>query len=1349
MKIGLARRLSFLLLMVSLGSTLFAQFQSAKSTSAGKAAPTPVISSRFLGWKYAALAHQDVTKWKKPGTARARGAEPSDKEVKAARRSLTMAAGASFPIPGLAAHAILPTGYLPTAVVAGDFNEDGKMDLAISNGGDNTITILLGKGDGTFQLPELLYTAGQSPSWITTARLSSSGHLDLIVADGDSKIIEVFNGKGDGTFTPGVQATVPQIPSFVAAGDFNHDGKQDILVGLVIDAGAVEPPFEVLFGNGSGSFSGTLMPPKLDNPFDAPLSASWYSVGDVNVDGFDDIVATWAGAESQLYLNSAGSEFVVSDPFNPWVSPFVMELADLNGDGCPDAVFVDARAYVEVETGNCDGTFNAAAHPIGFAGDYDYALKVVDVDGDGKLDVVASAATVQGGGPGYGLDAGYLVSVLRGDGKGGLSAPAIYSGTTDQYSLAVADLNGDGYPEIVTIGPDTNNAVLLTNDGSGGFGAPQGISLGDVETVENNPIPGSVMQALDVNGDGKPDLFAIEFGDLSTSNLKLTVIPNVGGGKFGPPIRTPEVLGDVSTSYSPAYVLGNFRGKGNADVVLLNISPVELTNYLGFVPSNGDGTYGAMVPIASFPDQPYVIAAGDFNGDKKLDFAIVAQSATDGTKMSLMVYLGHGDGTFEALAPQLFPFPAGFPQTLISGDFNHDGKLDLLLGCNTNMGWTLTGDPVEELIGHGDGTFSAPVVLFSHFGEFAVADVNHDGFLDLIQARVPSATYDDFGMYPPGVTVYLGAADGSFVQQTPYALPGFSEEVVFAPKLAIGDFDGDGNLDIAVRYHDGLDSAVSPAFSKVRILRGVGDGTFLVGQHEFPLQYFSAPFVGADFDGDGKTDLVDLSGFTSSFVTIPAAPGPSLDIAFDDGPLVADTAEATVTLNYPQSSDVDVTVASSDPAVTVPATLHFPAGTTAQSFTMEIGAGLDTTHATAISATLGSETAVAYSMRPNPNAATGIDLYFFPSKPVGIAPGDTFKESLYIQSVRGYYGNFSNLQCSGLPAGASCAFDLSSFYIGPGVLQPINLEVSTETTTPAGNYTVQITTTDGFIVGSMTFDFSVGDFSVSATPTSVLLGVSGGVATTNLTINAINGLQDPVTITCTGLPAGVSCASISPVTPNSSLQFAITENTAPAAGDYPFEIVGTVNSLTHNTSMTLHVEDFTASIDKSSATIASGQSATFTISLASVNQYSNSIAILCSEASGNITLSCVPSPSSVSLAAGEKTSVTLTVTAPAASTTERKKSAGRALASPFALALLPLILLFGGRRYRRVRTALLAILFIVLWVSCGGGGGNNGGSSPPPPQSQTVKLNLSAAANDVGWDPNNVKTLGPLTITVQ
>lgn len=265
---------------------------------------------RFLGWKYAAVASQDTSRWARPSRSSAPSPAINSNDFTTAATSTLTSSANSTAYAGFASPAKLPTGYLPTAVAQGDFNGDGKVDLAISNAGDNTIYVYLGKGDGTFAIPEVLYTAGQSPVWLTAAKLRNNGHLDLIAVDGDSNQVEVFFGNGDGTFqSPVVVATLNQIPTFVLAGDFNKDGITDLAVGLVVAADQMQPQFEVLEGDGTGVFPSALKPPLIDNESGGALPTSWLAAGDVNNDGLLDLVATVAFSGAITYLNQVGTGF--------------------------------------------------------------------------------------------------------------------------------------------------------------------------------------------------------------------------------------------------------------------------------------------------------------------------------------------------------------------------------------------------------------------------------------------------------------------------------------------------------------------------------------------------------------------------------------------------------------------------------------------------------------------------------------------------------------------------------------------------------------------------------------------------------------------------------------------------------------------------------------------------------------------------------------------------------------------------------------------------------------------------------------------------------------------------------
>src|SRR6267378_2390981 len=141
-----------------------------------------------------------------------------------------------------------PGGGFPWSIAAGDFNRDGKLDLAVSNYGDNSLSVLLGNGDGTFQAP-LTSPVGTNPAQVTVGDFNGDGKLDLAVSSVANNTVAVLLGNGDGTFRPAPSLTVGNGPAGVAVGDFNGDGKQDLAVANLNDN-----TLSVLLGNGDGTF---------------------------------------------------------------------------------------------------------------------------------------------------------------------------------------------------------------------------------------------------------------------------------------------------------------------------------------------------------------------------------------------------------------------------------------------------------------------------------------------------------------------------------------------------------------------------------------------------------------------------------------------------------------------------------------------------------------------------------------------------------------------------------------------------------------------------------------------------------------------------------------------------------------------------------------------------------------------------------------------------------------------------------------------------------------------------------------------------------------------------------------
>ncbi len=176
-----------------------------------------------------------------------------------------------------------------SALAVGDFNNDGKLDIVTANNGNKTVSVLLGKGDGTFQTA-VSYAVGSSPNSVAVGDFNGDGHLDIVTADSGANGVSVLTGNGDGTFKTAVAYAVGTDPTSVAVGDFNNDGRPDL-----VTANTGSNSVSVLVNNGSGGFQSAV-----DCAVGtAPTSVA---VGDFNRDGKTDITTANSGSDTDSVL---------------------------------------------------------------------------------------------------------------------------------------------------------------------------------------------------------------------------------------------------------------------------------------------------------------------------------------------------------------------------------------------------------------------------------------------------------------------------------------------------------------------------------------------------------------------------------------------------------------------------------------------------------------------------------------------------------------------------------------------------------------------------------------------------------------------------------------------------------------------------------------------------------------------------------------------------------------------------------------------------------------------------------------------------------------------------------------
>jgi type II secretory pathway component GspD/PulD (secretin) len=277
----------------------------------------------------------------------------------------------------------LPTGRAPVSVVAADFHDStgtGFFDLAVANQADNTISIFQGNGDGTFRAPTLIQLpAGFSPSALAAADLNGDGHTDLVVADEGSNAISVFLGNGDGTFQRRTDYPTGIAPVSVAFGDFNHDGAEDIAV-----ANSGSDSVTVYYNqiNTSNSLPLGTFVPGATRDFAAGNGPTSIAVADYNVDGLTDIAVSDRTDNAVTVLFNEGNGLFTPVPEIPvGTAPASIVTADFNGDGLPDAATADsgsAQATVIINSTTLLGnsSFNSNETPFPGVQYLDVGLKV-------------------------------------------------------------------------------------------------------------------------------------------------------------------------------------------------------------------------------------------------------------------------------------------------------------------------------------------------------------------------------------------------------------------------------------------------------------------------------------------------------------------------------------------------------------------------------------------------------------------------------------------------------------------------------------------------------------------------------------------------------------------------------------------------------------------------------------------------------------------------------------------------------------------------------------------------------------------------------------------------------------
>lgn len=675
------------------------------------------------------------------------------------------------------------------------------------------------------------FGTGLRPVFVATGDFNGDGIEDVAVLNqcgsdptcSSGGSMSVLLGKPDGTFQSHVDYPLGIDPGFAVVGDFSGDGSVDIAV-----TNSSSNTISILLGKGDGTFQS----PVNYTTGGGPVSAV---MGDFNRDGHPDLAVANAGSQSiSIFLGNGDGTFQTHVDYAVSFPPVSVAAADFNGDNKLDLVVADGNASVLL--GNGDGTFQS---PVEYPGNGATFVVTGDWDGDGKIDVAGASGFSD------------TITILKGNGDGTLQTPyTSYEVGGIGTSIAAVDLNGDGHLDLAVgtgaggSGPNQSGTLsVLLNRGDGTFQLHG--NFGGMGTLS--------LAAADFNGDGTVDI-AVPDPDFNTVNIAL----GDGRGALG------SIFDVLSPPDYPTVIrTADFNGDGKLDLAM----GLQGSGSVAIALGNGDGTFQTPT-VNNAPGAGPKFAVADFNGDGILDLADFVSSVLN----NVQIFLGKGDGTFQAGSAFAV---SNIPGEIVAGDFNGDGKMDL----------ATVGFGIVVLLGNGDGSFQPPMAFATRNSNAALAaDFNKDGRLDLAILSPDFSTLTVFlgngdGLFQAGadyaagngpvglatgdfngdgnpdlavvnagsdtVSVYLGRGDGTFLDKVDYA-------TVQGPRsVAVADFDGDGKADLTVTGNG------------VAVLFGNGDGTFK--QHQ---DYFAAidmgPVITADVDGDGQPDLLAVNQFAAS-----------------------------------------------------------------------------------------------------------------------------------------------------------------------------------------------------------------------------------------------------------------------------------------------------------------------------------------------------------------------------------------------------------------------------------------------------------------------------------------------------
>ncbi|CAF0997315.1 unnamed protein product [Adineta steineri] len=585
------------------------------------------------------------------------------------------------------------TGSYPNAIVMSDLNNNNRRDFVVANRGSDSIGIFFGFEYVYFQDPQIYpILNAQNPYAIVVSNFNNDNYLDIAVASINSNNLAILLGQKNGTFT--LIATYitgnKSNPTMLSVRDLNNDNQMDIIV-----ANPGNDNIGVYYGYGNGSFANMIAYPTGINSNPRVMAFD-----DFNNDNLTDMVSVNAITNSiGILLRQNDGSFLLTNTFSTGVPsrPQGVTIDDFNNDGQLDIVVCNSQSStIGIFLGYGNGSFqNQVTYSTGTQANPEW-LASGDLNNDNRSDIAVANYIAN------------TIGIFLGQGNGSFAIMIAYSsgdGSGPIY-LTIIDINNDNVPDIVVANFVSNYIVVLYGLGDGTFLLGKPYSTGTLSSPQSLAI-------VDMNKDGQLDIISA-----NVQSNTISILYAFGYENFGSP--TKYLTGDGSQPNS--VVVTDINNDGSLDILVANYGTDNIGIFLGY----NNGKFNTMIIYSlEVGSKPFFINVGHFDNDNISDI-VVSNSETD----NIAILSHYNNGTFTSITT----YSTGTrsqPYTIAIGDLNNDNQLDLAI---TNSGTS----NILLLFGCGNGSFTNAISYPLGYNylpySLAITNLNQDKWMDIVIA---------------------------------------------------------------------------------------------------------------------------------------------------------------------------------------------------------------------------------------------------------------------------------------------------------------------------------------------------------------------------------------------------------------------------------------------------------------------------------------------------------------------------------------------------------------------------------------------------------------------------------------